>query len=148
MGRRSAYNVAEAIGVAASTIKNWRAGKSEPSVSNLAALAEFLGVSLEWLATGRGASRGDGPASAAAAGAVDAVLLAQLIDGIAAIYRRHRVELPPAQQARVAAARYAEVVSVSIDPVERRGAFKMALHQIERDLLTENGSPGPNPRRT
>lgn len=40
------------------TVRDWIVGKTMPSLRNLAALAHTLGVSVEWLATGRG-----GPAS-------------------------------------------------------------------------------------
>ncbi|HVI26314.1 MAG TPA: helix-turn-helix domain-containing protein [Xanthomonadaceae bacterium] len=58
LGRRHAAltqeSLAHRIGVHRSAIANWESGSSNPSGENLARLAEVLGVSYEWLATGRG----------------------------------------------------------------------------------------------
>lgn len=45
------------------TLDNYLAGRSEPSVSGLVQLAAAAGVSLEWLATGKGEMRPDAPAT-------------------------------------------------------------------------------------
>jgi transcriptional regulator with XRE-family HTH domain len=57
----SVLSVAEAAGVSDSTIHLWLKG-SEPSREKLIALAGAIRVSVEWLATGRGEMRADGPA--------------------------------------------------------------------------------------
>ena len=60
---RSAESVGDALEVAASTVRNWRSGKSEPGLSNLVALSAVLDVRLEWLATGEQPMRaGETPA--------------------------------------------------------------------------------------
>lgn len=44
--------LAEKSGVSINTIINWKKGKSDPSFFLISALAEILGVSLDWLAWG------------------------------------------------------------------------------------------------
>lgn len=50
--------VAEEIGVSRATVSNWESGTSLPDVVEAAALAELLGVDLQWLATGDDAGGG------------------------------------------------------------------------------------------
>jgi len=57
----SVLSIAQAAGVSDSTIHLWLKG-SEPSREKLIALAGATRVSVEWLATGRGEMRADGPA--------------------------------------------------------------------------------------
>ena len=45
--------LARAVGVSDNAIYKWIAGRGQPSIVNLVALAKVAGVSLEWLATGR-----------------------------------------------------------------------------------------------
>lgn len=47
--------LADRIGVTRSAVANWEIStRPKPNVTNLAAIASATGVSLEWLATGRG----------------------------------------------------------------------------------------------
>lgn len=50
---RNRSEAAQAAGVAKSTFQNWIEGKSDPSFSGLARLAEQAEISLDWLAYGR-----------------------------------------------------------------------------------------------
>lgn len=50
---RNRAEAAKAAGVAKSTFQNWVEGKSDPSFSGLARLAEEADFSLDWLAFGR-----------------------------------------------------------------------------------------------
>lgn len=45
--------LAKICDVAEGTVRNWRIGPSEPSASNLVAVARAGGVTVEWLATGK-----------------------------------------------------------------------------------------------
>lgn len=45
---------ARAVGVAQASLARWVKGEADPSRSNLVKIAEVAGVSLEWLATGKG----------------------------------------------------------------------------------------------
>lgn len=49
-----ATKMAEKAGVSGSVLRKWRSGSSEPSRVNLIKLADAAGVTVEWLATGRG----------------------------------------------------------------------------------------------
>lgn len=49
---RTNRNVGEAIGSTEHQVWRWRKGKVSPSTENLIALAETLGVTIEWLSTG------------------------------------------------------------------------------------------------
>lgn len=50
----SQERLADAMGCTASTIRNYEIGKSMPTVQMLVELAENLGVSVGYLATGKG----------------------------------------------------------------------------------------------
>ncbi|MGH7814538.1 MAG: XRE family transcriptional regulator [Candidatus Binataceae bacterium] len=60
----SVAGLARAVGISDNAIYKWLAGRGQPSVANLIALARTGGVSLEWLATGKEPA----PAAAAATG--------------------------------------------------------------------------------
>jgi phage repressor protein C with HTH and peptisase S24 domain len=66
-GYRSVGELAQRIGVSDNAIYKWLAGRGQPSVANLVALARAGKVSVEWLATGREASIGRRAATKAAA---------------------------------------------------------------------------------
>ena len=53
---------AHAAGVGVSTLSRWIAGEGMPAFNSLAALAEPKGVSLDWVATGKGVMRRPGAA--------------------------------------------------------------------------------------
>ena len=52
---------ARAAGVGKSSLQRWLDGESDPSFEGLASLAETAGISLDWLAYGRGNKYIDGP---------------------------------------------------------------------------------------
>ncbi len=61
----SVVTLATAVGVSDNAIYKWLAGRGQPSVANLVALARAARVSVEWLATGEeGAHSGQGIARA------------------------------------------------------------------------------------
>ena len=45
-------DLAHGVGVSRKTISSWESGRSEPSASNLAAIARTLGVSVSWILYG------------------------------------------------------------------------------------------------
>lgn len=47
-------SLAHAVGVAPMTISKWERDRMEPGASNLRALADVLGCTLDWLIAGRG----------------------------------------------------------------------------------------------
>ncbi len=65
----SVAELARAIGVSDNAIYKWLAGRGQPSLPSVVAIARAAGVSVEWLATGRESiARAGGPVSIAAAG--------------------------------------------------------------------------------
>ncbi len=52
----SVADLARAVGVSDNAIYKWVSGRGQPSMMSLVNLAKAAGVSVEWLATGRGAS--------------------------------------------------------------------------------------------
>jgi transcriptional regulator with XRE-family HTH domain len=54
----SASAIARAIDRSEGAVRKWLRGQSEPSVSDLRAICETTGVSVEWLVTGRGNKQG------------------------------------------------------------------------------------------
>lgn len=49
----TAYKVHQATGIATATLSDWKTGKSTPKDDKMRKIAEFLGVSYEYLKTGR-----------------------------------------------------------------------------------------------
>ena len=47
------YQVFKATGVAQSSLSDWKKGKSKPKVEKMSKIADFLGISLEYLMTGK-----------------------------------------------------------------------------------------------
>lgn len=50
----TAYRVSKATGIATSTLTNWKNGVYTPKVDKLKKIADYFGVSLEYLVTGKG----------------------------------------------------------------------------------------------
>ena len=48
----SAYKVAKATGVTQSTLSDWKRGRSTPKTENMKKLADYFGVSIDYLMTG------------------------------------------------------------------------------------------------
>lgn len=49
----SAYKVAKETGVTQSTLSDWKRGRSTPKTENMKKLADFFGVTVEYLMTGK-----------------------------------------------------------------------------------------------
>lgn len=49
----SAYKVGKATGIAGSTFTDWKTGRSAPKQDKLQKIADYFGVSLEYLMTGK-----------------------------------------------------------------------------------------------
>lgn len=49
----TAYQVCKATGIASATISDWKNGKSKPKQEKLKKIADYFGVSLDYLTTGR-----------------------------------------------------------------------------------------------
>lgn len=49
----TAYRVAKETGVSQSTLTDWKNGRSTPKVDKLTKIADYFGVSLDYLLTGK-----------------------------------------------------------------------------------------------
>lgn len=49
----SAYKVAKETGVTQSTLSDWKRGRSTPKTENMKKIADYFGVSVEYLLTGK-----------------------------------------------------------------------------------------------
>lgn len=49
----TAYKVAKEAGVTQTALSNWKAGKSTPTTKTLQKIADFFGVSIDYLMTGK-----------------------------------------------------------------------------------------------
>lgn len=56
----TAYRVSKDTGVTQTSLSNWKNGKSEPSNENIKKLADYFGVSIDYLMTGREADKEGG----------------------------------------------------------------------------------------
>lgn len=54
----SAYQVSKATGIAQSTLSDWKSGKSVPKADKIQKIADFFGVSAEYLMTGNEGDEG------------------------------------------------------------------------------------------
>lgn len=57
----SAYKVAKETGVTQSTLSDWKRGRSTPKSENMKKLADYFGVSIDYLMTGKEDSSEKGP---------------------------------------------------------------------------------------
>ena len=130
---------AETAGVSKSTFQRWVNGEVDPSFTGLANIAQETGVSLDWLAWGSGdiygrtsvapkAGRSKGPLT------IDEDLLAQIAEGISAVYADEGTAVSPAQLGRAAAAMLNQLFAAYEDPAERRIGVKILLQQFRAGM--------------
>ncbi len=107
-------------------------------------IAEATGVTIEWLATGRGPMR-PGEQTAEGQGVletssshVDAELMARLTDGISRVYKDLGSRISPADAVRIAAPEYEKIVTLAAEPAERLIMVKLAVENVRRELQAAN----------
>ncbi len=122
-------------------------GRNKPPFDVLARLALAQGVSLDWVATGKGEMR---PGSAAApapppssAVAIDEDLMAKIVDGISRTYKDEGARIAPSDLGRLAARIHTDLAIAYDDPDERKVGLKAILAQLQRELRTT-----PTPQTT
>ncbi len=54
----TAYQVSKATGIAQSTLSDWKSGKSVPKADKIQKIADFFGVSAEYIMTGKEGDQG------------------------------------------------------------------------------------------
>jgi len=55
--RKKKYDFYKESGVSSALYSNWKTGKAKPTAKTLSKIADYLGVSLEWLISGSGEER-------------------------------------------------------------------------------------------
>jgi transcriptional regulator with XRE-family HTH domain len=94
--------VAAVCDVSKSTFQNWIEGRADPSFEGLARLSAATGISLDWLATGRGGK----DVGTTAPAAVDEDLLCEVIEAVEAVLEERHLTLVPAKKALLLADLY------------------------------------------
>lgn len=108
----SASALAVAIERSESAVRKWLRGQSEPSVTDLRAVCEITGTSVEWLVTGRGAAddtavlRDPGAPYGRDAAPLDLALLEKVVDAVESELHTSAIELAPFKHATLIAAGY------------------------------------------
>ena len=95
-----ATSMAYKAGVSTSVINKWKNGKSEPQVTSLVNMAKAAGVSVEWLATGRGESDQEAPSGLGEAH-IDLDALEEVAVKVLALLDKRRPDLSAKARARI-----------------------------------------------
>ena len=114
-----ATRMAEKAGISGSVLRKWRAEKSDPSRTSLIKVANAAGVSVEWLATGKGTP--DGTAEApkappAGPSEEDLALLEEVATAAFVELQARNIHLEPAAQARLVRVLYRHFASKNERP--------------------------------
>ncbi len=130
---------ADTAGVSKSTFLRWVNGEVDPSFGGLANIAKETGISLDWLAWGRGDIYGRASVTPKAKTSealltIDEDLLAQIAEGIGAVYADEGTAVSPAQLGRAAAAMLNQLFAAYEDPAERRIGVKILLQQFRAGM--------------
>lgn len=119
MGGRTPYSIQKQTGIAQSLIGKYLAGSSTPGTDKLVLLANVLGVSIEWLATGKGAPEGVAEAPKAPPAGPSEENLALLEEVATAAFvelQARNIHLEPAAQARLVRVLYRHFASKNERP--------------------------------
>jgi len=111
--------MAEIAEVSTSVLSKWRRGESDPSRSRLVKMANAAGVSVEWLATGKGAPDGTAEAPKAPPAGPSEENLALLEEVATAAFvelQARNIHLEPAAQARLVRVLYRHFASKNERP--------------------------------
>ena len=112
-------------------------GDRLPQADSLQALSE-MGISVDWLLTGKGEMRGESTAPAPASKVVDEDLNGLLIEAVAAAYAAAGIKAGPREWGRVAAEIYNDIASVATSRDVWEEAIQIAALQLRRRLQAAN----------
>lgn len=131
----SQVEMSKRMGVTHRSYQNYETGGHQPKARDLAGLADF-GVSLDWLLTGRGEMFGARPEGLdiPTAQAIDADIMARVMDGVAGVFRQLNQTARPSDLGRFAAEIYPDVADIA-DEAELRGALTVLLRHLRERLL-------------
>ncbi|MGX1099282.1 helix-turn-helix domain-containing protein [Amorphus sp. MBR-141] len=113
--------LAQRSGIPRRTLESYLSGAREPKVTTAARIAAGAGVSVEWLANGKGAMRPEppNPPSRQQGGSVDGALLRDVSRVVAAVHKSENVRLPSDVLIDEAATAYNELLARAEDPSDR-----------------------------
>ncbi|SBW09288.1 hypothetical protein KL86APRO_12560 [uncultured Alphaproteobacteria bacterium] len=111
-------------------LRKYLAG-SEPGLSKVVLLAAALGVSVEWLATGRGPMHPSGTPSGA--DVIDEELLGRVASRISEVYREENARIQPLQLVQMASRWYGDLIR-HFAPEEREAGLKGMVIGLRREL--------------
>jgi transcriptional regulator with XRE-family HTH domain len=128
--------MADRLGLALGTYGRSEAGRRALDDGEIAEIGS-MGIDLNWLILAQGDMSGAADPQAkipdrSSPAAADPALLAQLIDGIADIYRTQNRQLPPDRHGLLVAELYDRLAPIA-DPAERRGALRYALSRLAEE---------------
>lgn len=117
-----------------------------PTLETLSLIASATGVSIQWLATGRGPQLEEKTGQLEAVERPDPELFGRVIDRIARVYREARVSISEIDKGRLAAERYWEIVSQAKDPEEWPAYLEIMEVRLRKSLHAAAQSPGQTKR--
>ncbi|MBF0333171.1 MAG: helix-turn-helix transcriptional regulator [Alphaproteobacteria bacterium] len=149
-----------------STLGDYELGACQPSFEFLGRLAG-LGISLDWLITGRGEIWSDAALSegrdaeiarlhltiahmkvgAAAPGSLDSVLMGRIVDAIRAAYREQGQQVPDRTLGELAAAWYSEIVRAGDEQADRMMALGAKAALFRQELSATARDPASSKRQ-
>jgi len=132
---KSAKTLAEEIGTSESGVKKWRSGAADPGFTLLAHAAAVMGVSLDWLADGKGEMLSGFPPIHVnpSKAAIDPRRLALVITAVEAMFEELGGGAPPSERSELASLLYEEVWDMETDD-EVRGGLAVAIRREKKRL--------------
>lgn len=127
-GQMARKELAARLEAPLTTVAGWERGVSFPPPEMLVRISGMLGVSLDWLIAGRA------PAGDASGTALDDALLARICEGIAELSHDEGGRISPAEQARLIARLYGDLVTAFDAGEERRIGLVALLRQVRREI--------------
>jgi transcriptional regulator with XRE-family HTH domain len=155
-GRLTQEELAKATGASLSGVKKWLSGASDPGWSGIVAAAQVCGISLDWLATGKGQMRPGGAAAASTAPtataetfapATDARLMGRLTEKILLIYKEMGVSIAIHQATERAAKEHDRIVATVTDPDDRLTEVGEVTAALRQELRAAAADPASSKRR-
>lgn len=127
-GQMARKELAARLEAPLTTVAGWERGVSFPPPEMLVRISGMLGVSLDWLIAGR-------PSVKEGVGAgLDDVLLARICEAIAELSHDEGGRISPAEQARLIARLYGDLVNAFDAGDERRIGLVALLRQVRREV--------------
>lgn len=142
----SAAELGRRAGISAITVRDYANGRAVPTAVRLAKLAAAGGVSIEWLATGRGPKNYTLTGDEGPAAGLDRALMARVVDCIAKVYKAERVALSDLELGSLSAEKYVELARAKPTNLDEiLVLIRMLREQLRAQLRT--AAPGDDKRQ-